>query len=106
MELVEYNGKDLVVAESVINQLKEFEKRRIAIKMQEEQLREELLEAMEKYGITSWHTEDESIKATYKKSYTRTSIDSKRLKEELPDIAEEYSKTTEVKPSIELKIEV
>lgn len=106
MELVEYNGKDLVVAEELINQMKEFERRRVAIEIQEKQLREELLEAMEKYGITSWQTEDESIKATYKKSYTRTSIDSKRLKEELPDIAEEYSKTTEVKSSVELKIEV
>lgn len=106
MELVEYNGKELVIANDLVSKLKEFEKRRIEIEMQEKQLREELLEAMEKYGIQNWHTEDNSIKAIYKKSYTRTSIDSKRLKEELPDIAEEYSKTTEVKPSVELKIEV
>lgn len=106
MELVEYNGKELVVASELINQIKDFERRKIAIEIQEKQLREELLEAMEKYGITSWNTDDGSIKATYKKSYTRTSIDSKRLKEELPDIAEEYSKQSEVKASVELKIEV
>lgn len=106
MELVEYNGNELVVAEDLINKIKEFEKRKIEIEIAEKQLREELLEAFEKYGIDNWHTSDNSIRATYKKSYTKTSIDSKRLKEELPDIAEEYSKTTEVKPSIELKIEV
>jgi predicted phage-related endonuclease len=106
MELVEYNGKELVVAQDLINQMKEFERRKVQIEIQEKQLREELLEAFEKYGIDNWHTEDNSIRATYKKSYIRTSIDSKRLKEELPDVAEEYSKITEVKPSIELKIEV
>ena len=106
MELVKYENNQLVVSDNLISMLKEFKKKKIEIEIKEKQLREELLEAMEKYNIINWSTEDESIKAVYKNSYTRTTIDSTRLKKELPDVAEEYSKTTQVKPSVELTIEV
>ena len=41
---------------------------------------------------------------TYKKPSQRTTIDSKRLKEEAPDIFEAYSKTSDVKESISISI--
>lgn len=41
--------------------------------------------------------ENSLFKTYYKQGYTRTSIDSKKLKEEQPDIVKKYSKTTEVK---------
>ena len=106
MELVRYENNELVVENEVINLLKDFQKKKIEMEIQEKQLREELLEAMEKYGVHSWQTEDGSIKAIYKKASKRTTIDTKRLKEELPDIAEEYSKESEVKSSVALTIEV
>lgn len=106
MELVEYKDNELVVSDNLISMLKSFEKKRIEIEIQEKQLREELLEAMQKYDIKSWQTEDGSIKAIYKDAYTRNSIDTARLKKELPDVAEEYSKTVEVKPSVSLSIDV
>lgn len=43
-----------------------------------------------------------TTKLTYVSPNTRTSIDSKKLKEEEPAIAEKYSKSTEVKASIRL----
>lgn len=106
MELVKYENNELVVSKNLIAQLKDFEKKRVEIEVQEKQLREELLEAMEKYNILNWQTKDGSIKAVYKKASTRTTIDSTRLKKELPDIAEEYSKTSDVKSSVALTIEV
>ena len=106
MELVKYENNELVVSNSVIDILKDFKKKKVEIELQEKQLREELLEAMEKYGIQNWKSNDETITAIYKKGYQRNSIDSTRLKKELPDVAEEYSKTIDVKPSVELTIEV
>ena len=44
------------------------------------------------------------LSATIKDGSTRTTIDSKRLKEECPDIYEAYSKTSEVKSSITLSV--
>lgn len=105
MELIKYENNEIVMAEEIINKLKEFEKQKIQVELIQKQIKEDLKEAMEKYGITNWKTPDESIKAVYKKATVRTTIDSKRLKEELPDIAEEYSKTSEVSSSISLSIE-
>lgn len=106
MELVKYENNELVVSQDVVEILKDFKRKKVEIELQEKQLREELLEAMEKYGILNWKNEDGTISAIYKKGYERSTIDSTRLKKELPDIAEEYSKTTQVKPSVELSIDV
>ena len=44
-----------------------------------------------------------TITLTYVAPSTRTTIDSKKLKEEEPEIAKKFSKTTNVKASIRLK---
>jgi predicted phage-related endonuclease len=69
----------------------------------EKQLKEEIKEAMEKNNVTS--LEFGELKIKYRSATTRTSLDSKRLKEELPDIYEEYSKTSEVSSSISISVE-
>ena len=41
---------------------------------------------------------------TYVKPTTRTSIDSTKLKKDMPEVAEKYSKTSNVKSSIRIKL--
>ena len=41
---------------------------------------------------------------TYVKPTTRTSIDSAKLKKEMPEVVEKYSKTSNVKSSIRIKL--
>ena len=106
MELVKFENDKLEVSKDLIAEIKNFEAIKIQMELKEKELKESLLEAMKKYGITSWQTEDGSIKATYRSPSKRTMIDSSRLKKELPDIAEEYSKTTEVKESVSLSIDL
>lgn len=107
MDLINVNEENKIeLAESVIAEIKNFEALKVRVEIQEKKLREELLEAMKKYNINYWETPDGSIKATYKSATTRKNIDSKRLKEELPDIAEEYTKNVIVKESVALSIEV
>ena len=108
MELVKYNeeSKQLEISENVIAILKDYQKKKIEFEIKEKKFKEELLEAMEKYNITSWSTPNNDIDIVYKKATKRTTIDSTRLKKELPDIAEEYSKTTDVKSSIAISINV
>lgn len=106
-EIVKINNENQIeLAQEFVDQLKNFEKQKVEMELKEKALKEELLEAMKKYNISNWSTNDGSIKAIYKPSYSRTTIDSKRLKDELPDIAEEYSKTTNVSESVSLSIEV
>ena len=65
-------------------------------------LREKLLKAMEDNSIRSF--ENERIKVSYVDPIKRTSIDSDKLKKELPEIAEKYSKETVTKASLRITL--
>lgn len=69
---------------------------------EKEELQNAFLQKMEETGTKSIVTD--FCKITYVASSTRTGIDSKRLKEEMPDIYEEYKTTTTIKPSIRITI--
>lgn len=66
--------------------------------------RQKLYELMEKQGIASWETVDKAMKITLVAPTTQTKIDSKKLQEELPDIAKQYSKTSNVKGYVKITI--
>lgn len=72
------------------------------IEDQEKAMREQLKEAMEKYGVKSF--ESDTVKFTYVAPTTRTTIDSKALKKDLPDVAAKYSKTSNVSASVKITV--
>lgn len=74
--------------------LKEFQITLQEMQNEEKELKEMFGEVMDKYGVTSIEVDDVTI--TRRKPSTRTSIDSKRLKADRPDIFEEYSKVSNV----------
>ena len=65
---------------------------------------EKLTIAMEEAGVKSY--EDDYVKFTYVAPTTRTTIDSARLKKELPDVAKQYSKETITKASVRTTFKV
>lgn len=67
-------------------------------KAQAEALRAALCTEMERQGIFSWS--GEKINATYRAGSERVSVDSTRLKKELPDVYEKYTKTSRVKATV------
>ena len=73
-----------------------------AIEKQQGNLKAFLLEQMEKSGVKKWETEN--IIVTYVAPSTRATIDSKRLKEEQPEVYNSYAKVTETKQSLRIKI--
>lgn len=72
------------------------------IEEQEKAMRVQLVAAMEKYGVKSLETPD--VKITYIAPTTRTSIDSTKLKRDLPDVAAKYSKTSNVSASVKIEV--
>lgn len=90
---------ELAEVESIIKQIEEQKK---AAEAQAVELRAALMAAMEANGVTGF--ENERIKLTYVAPTTRTAIDSARLKKELPEIAEKYNKTTNVKASLRITL--
>ena len=73
-----------------------------AIEDQEKKVRQQLQAAMEKYGVKTFETEE--IKFTYVAPTTRTTIDSAKLKKDMPDVAAKYSKTSKVSASVKITV--
>lgn len=105
-EIVKIKNGEIELSNDVINSIKNFEKMKVHMEIVEKKLKEALLNAMKNNNITSWETDDGSIKAIYRAPTTRKNIDSTRLKEEMPEIAEKYSKIVNVKDSVKLTVNV
>lgn len=90
---------ELVEVEKVIKRIEEQKKEAEA---QAYKLRGYILKSMQESDIKSY--ENERIKLTYVEPTTRTAIDSARLKAEMPEIAEKYTKTSQVKASLRITL--
>jgi len=89
-------------AMAVMREIAELDRQKKLLDVKDKAVRQELQEAMDKYGIKKF--ENDILKVTYVEPTTRSTIDSKKLKEELPAIAEKYTKTTVVKGSVRIEV--
>ena len=80
----------------------EIEQQKKIAEEQANKLRDLLLNAMINNSIKTF--ENDNIKLTFIDFATRVSIDTTKLKKELPEIAEQYSKTITTKPSLRIKL--
>lgn len=89
-------------AAGIIKSISALILQRKQIDEQEKEMRIQLMAAMEKYGVKSFENED--VKFTYVAPTTRTTIDSTKLKKDLPDVAAKYSKTSNVSASVKITV--
>lgn len=101
MELVKFENEKLVVAEEFTKEYAEFQKLTAKMELEVKKVKEALKEKMEEHGLTGY--EDEFIKVSYRKASQRVTVDSKRLKDELPDVYIEYSKVSDVASSVSIE---
>ena len=87
---------------AVINAITEIEQQKKALEEKSKSMREQLQQAMEKYGVVKF--ENDVIKLTYVAPTARSSIDSAKLKKEMPEIAQKYTKTSNVKASVRIEV--
>lgn len=85
-----------------LKQLQELEIHSAKLEEVKKQIKEDLLAAMEKHGVKKW--DNEVMMITYTAPTIRTSIDGTKLKKDLPEVFNEYSKTSNVKSSIRIKL--
>ena len=97
-------GTEIILREhgDIIDAIRSFELQKKEIEKKEKAMREALQQAMEK-NMTFW-LDLPGISFTYVDPYDRESIDTARLKKELPAIAAEYKKTTRVKASVRIAV--
>lgn len=79
----------------VLVEIAELEAKRDAMK-------KGLEDMFEQFGVDKWETDDFTI--TRVKGSTRDTFDSKKFKEDNPELYTEYVRTSEVKPSIRIKL--
>lgn len=104
MELVRYENEKLIVDEEFTKEYANFQKQVVKMELEVKKVKEALKNKMEEYGLTGY--EDEFIKVSYRKATQRATVDSKRLKEELPDVYIEYSKVSDVSSSVSIEAKI
>lgn len=90
------------VEQEMALQVKDFQDRLNGLKTRDNELRANIMAAMEKNDIKKF--ENEFLSITYIAATNRMGIDLAKLKEEKPEVYKEYLKTTPIKASIRLKI--
>lgn len=103
-ELIKVEEGQLIVAEKIIKQIKDLELKKKMIKTTEDELKENLKEVMSKNGISSFESNDKSLKISYSKPTTREQVDSTKLREKYFDIYKECQK--EIKTNGNIRISV
>ena len=89
-EIVRIENNEIIVETEVIEQIKEFQKAKAKMDMMEKELKASLKNAMEQKGIKKFIIN--GLCANIKDATSRTAIDSKRLKEECPDILKKLAR--------------
>ena len=102
MDLIEIKNDVAELDGETIVKIASFEKQIKLLKEQEDKIKTAILAEMEAKGIIK--LESDVLSITYVAETTRETLDSKALKEELPDIYDTYIKISKVKPSIRLKV--
>ena len=100
------NPQELTLFQSnaiaIMREIAELDRMKKELEVKDKLVRQELQEAMDQYGIKKF--ENDILKVTYVEPTTRTTIDSARLKKELPAVAEKYSKISQVKGSVRIDV--
>ena len=100
--IIERTGSDVTFSKEVCERIISLEKQAKEIKKQQDIMKNDILEAMQKYGVLKFDNED--LKIALVPEHDAEKFDSKTFKEENPDVYDMYAKITKVKPSIRITV--
>lgn len=101
-DIIKRTGSDVTFSEEVCEQILSLEKQAKEIKKQQDSMRNDILDAMLKYGVVK--IDNEFLKIALVPEHDAEKFDSKKFKEENPDIYDCYVKLSKVKPSIRITV--
>lgn len=99
-EIIIYRDELPELSADTSRKIAEFEKSIKELKKKEEELKARIKEAMEENGCIK--LENDILSVSYVESYEKETLDTKKLKQELPDIYDHYIKMSTVKPSVRI----
>lgn len=97
-ELQIFESKTLATIEAI----RDVTNQKKLLEVQDKNMRAQLEKIMEECGIKSF--ENDMIKITYINQTERKTIDSDKLRKELPDVAEKYTKVSKVKATTKITV--
>lgn len=100
--IIERIGSDVMVSEEVCERIISLEKQAKEIKRQQDNMKAEILDAMQKNGVIK--IDNEFLKIAFIPEHDAEKFDSKKFKEENPDVYDMYAKISKVKPSIRITV--
>jgi len=102
-QLVVINQGDITIAPEFLEKYRAFQAVKLEMDLLEKEFRRDLKKAMEDTNRSSLLLD--GFSAVLRKSGTRTQLDTKKLRDELPDVFESYSKTVDVASSLVITLE-
>lgn len=101
-DIIERKGSDIAFSKEVCERIISLEKQAKEIKKQQDSMKAEILDAMQKYGVLK--LDNEFLKIALVPEHDAEKFDSKKFKEENPDVYDLYAKISKVKPSIRITV--
>lgn len=102
MELIKIEEKNVTLLEDVTSELIRIDKLEKQLKEEKNNLRSKLLEEMEKNNIKK--IDMEALSITYKEQSMRETFNSKKFREDNPDLYDEYIEFSPIKSSLLIKV--
>lgn len=100
--IIERKDSDVALSEEVCEKIVSLEKQAKEIKRQQDSMKAEILDAMQKYGVVK--LDNEFLKIAFVPEHDAERFDSKTFKDEHPDVYDMYVKISKVKPSIRITV--
>lgn len=102
MELITLKDNLAILDVETAGKIANFEKMAKEIKTKEDELKKAILEEMQDKGLIKLETDELTI--SFVAGTERETLNTKALREELPDIYDTYIEIKPVKPSIRIKL--
>lgn len=102
MELIKLYGDAAILDGTTAKHIAEFERMAKEIKAKEDELKKAILEEMQDKNLIKLETDELTI--SFVAGTDRETLNTKNLKQELPDIYDAYVDIKPVKPSIRIKL--
>lgn len=100
--IIERKDSDVALSEEVCEKIVSLEKQAKEIKKQQDSMKAEILGAMQKNGVIK--IDNEFLNIAFIPEHATERFDSKKFKEENPDVYDLYAKISKVKPSIRITV--
>lgn len=102
MELIKIDNNEVALAEDMVKHIANLEVKKKALEDEEKEMKQQLLEAMEKYGVNQ--IKNDAFTVSYTAEHVSNRLDTKALQKDFSSICEQYMKETPVKSSIKITV--